>query len=135
MAKNRCLAVWVILALAGAMGPVWGQVRGVTLVSATGPATVRRSGTAEYTPAARKMTLAAGDIVRTGASGGAVLLFPDGSEIKVRANSAIVIPEISAAGGPQRVRLEGGRIWTRLTRGKGAGFEAGRTAVAGVRGT
>lgn len=129
----RALLVWV--ALLGVLGPAWGQGQAVTLVSATGPATIRRTGTTAYTPAARKMTLGAGDIVRTGAGGGAILLFPDGSEIKVRANSAVVIPAISGVGAPERVRLESGQIWVRMTRGKGARFEAGRTAVAGVRGT
>src|ERR1051326_8342056 len=109
MRRHGTRALLVGAALLMLLTPAWAQLRAVTLVSATGPATVRRSGTAAYIPTARKMTLAAGDIVRTGASGGAILLFPDGSEIKVRANSAVIIPAISGAGGPEQVQLTGGR--------------------------
>jgi tetratricopeptide (TPR) repeat protein len=121
--------------LLAALGkPAGAQLRAVSLASATGATTVRRSASTAYVPATKGMTLAPGDIVRTGPNAGAVILFPDGSSIKLRANSALIIPVIRA-GGPARVQLEQGQLYARIMRGREARFEAGRTAVAGVRGT
>jgi tetratricopeptide (TPR) repeat protein len=112
----------------------WGQGP-VTLISVQGDASVRRSGAGAYMPAARKMTVAAGDIVRTGATGRLTILFADGSQIKLNRNTLLLIPSTPpGAGIPARIGLSAGEIWARVTRGRRVRFEA-QTAVAAVRGT
>ena len=91
----RWLLVGLMLAAVGK--PAGAQLRAVSLASATGSTTVRRSASTTYVPATRGMTLAPGDIVRTGPNAGAVILFPDGSSIKLRANSALIIPKADSA--------------------------------------
>src|SRR5439155_391984 len=94
--RRPWLPMLAFLALTLGVRPAHAQPRGVLLASSTGPASVRRSGMATYAAATRHMSLAAGDILRTGAGGGAILLFPDGSEIKVGPSSALLIPAIAA---------------------------------------
>ena len=45
--------------------------------------------------AVRKMTLGSGDVIRTGPNGRATLLFADGSQLKLNANTILLIPELS----------------------------------------
>jgi tetratricopeptide (TPR) repeat protein len=107
----------------------------VTLISVQGAATVRRSGAEAALPAARGARLATGDVIRTGPRSRATLLLPDGTEVRVNANTVLLIREPAPAGGfLARLRLTIGEIWARVTRGRRMAIET-PTAIAGVRGT
>ena len=114
------LLLFCLLSSAVAQGrPPAGLRGGATLISVQGPATVRPSGGTAFVPAARKMPLAAGDILRTGPNGRAVLLFADGSQVKLNANTILLIPEAASGRGlPPRLGLSGGEVWARVTRGR-----------------
>jgi hypothetical protein len=107
------------LALGGAQALAWSQDHMVTLVEFTGPTTVRRAGTANYVPAESKMTLLPGDIVRTGPNASAVLVFPNGSVIRLRENGALRVPRMPAAAEAMRARLEAGRLRRERDRPRG----------------
>src|SRR5260221_11665594 len=91
--RSLWMAVWLgIGMLGGGRAPVWGQRSEATLISVQGPASVRRSGGGAFVNAVRKMSVAAGDVVRTGPNGRAILLFSDGSQVKLNANTLLLIP-------------------------------------------
>lgn len=106
-----------------------------TLLSVRGDAAVRRSGAVSFVNAARKMQVSAGDLIRTGANGRVLLLFADGSQVKVNAGTVLLIPETPPRQGiPPRMGLSAGEIWARVTRGRRVTIET-PTAAAAVRGT
>lgn len=102
--------------------------------SVSGTTTVRLTGAAAFKPAAVREKLAAGDVVRTGPNGNAVLVFVDGSRFTLKPNSTVIIPAVRA--GARRLKLEKGGIYARMQRQKGrdTAIETA-AAVAGVRGT
>src|SRR5689334_3483400 len=88
----RAVFLTGVLALVGG-APAWAQsASSAMLISVQGAASVRRSGSDAFVAAYRKMTLATGDIVRTGANGHAALLFADGSQVKLNTNTLLLIP-------------------------------------------
>jgi tetratricopeptide (TPR) repeat protein len=105
-----------------------------TVQAASGTLTVKRKGTAALTPLAVRGALNVGDIAGTGADGKATLLFSDGSQTRLNANSAIEITAPSSVGkGKQSLfRALSGEVWARLQPGKAAQT---RAVNAGVRGT
>jgi hypothetical protein len=134
MQLQRCFLLLAALLLFGGLRAAWGQGGAVTVAGVRGQTLIRRADGSPEVRARRGVTVAAGDIIRTGADGAAILNFPDGSQLRLRANSAIRIRQLGPAGNPERVSLEGGRAWARVTRGRRSRFEAGRS-VAGVRST
>jgi tetratricopeptide (TPR) repeat protein len=101
--------------------------------SASG-ATLKRSNATNYATLNSRTSLNNGDVVRTGANGKASLLFYDGSQARMGANSALQITPPTDAGGGRKsfFRALGGQVWARLRPGTAVRT---RTAVAGVRGT
>jgi tetratricopeptide (TPR) repeat protein len=139
---RHILALVLLLAISGGLPGALGQTRGtVTLISVQGDATVRRSGAGAFVAAARKTTVGVGDIVRTGPTGRMTLLFGDGSQVKLNANTVLLIPATGPRGGmttlravPPRMELSAGEIWARVTKGRRVNIET-PSAVAAVRGT
>jgi len=65
--------------------------------SVSGDVQVLRSGSTESVNATNGMELAVGDTITTGENGGAKLTFLDGSVMEIKANSEIMINELSTA--------------------------------------
>ncbi len=93
-------------------------------------------------PLTNNTRLFSGDRVITGADGNLNILFADGSELLVLSGSEIVMDSLSAYDTTgmidTRVRLQGGRVDTRVKPGKGPGSRfhiITPAAVAAVRGT
>ncbi len=93
-------------------------------------------------PLANNTRLFSGDRVITGADGNLNILFADGSELLVLSGSEIVMDSLSAYDTTgmidTRVRLQGGRVDTRVKPSKGPGsrfYIITPAAVAAVRGT
>jgi tetratricopeptide (TPR) repeat protein len=104
-----------------------------TVQSATG-ASVRRRSLAAFSTLSGRTPLNAGDAVRTGPRGKANLLFFDGSQVRLNANTTVEITSpTNARGGRQSFfRALAGEVYARMRPGSAA---RSRTAVAGVRGT
>lgn len=106
----------------------------VTVGAMTGKLSVQRKTGRGFVALTSGQSLFAGDIVATGANSKASLLFPDGAQLRINANSSIEIPE------PRRLKngklslfkAINGQVWARLRPGNA--IET-RTAVLGVRGT
>ena len=93
-------------------------------------------------PLAIDTPLHTGDTVRTGPDGNLNIRFADGSELLVLSNSEVIMDSLSAYGETgmvdTRVRLQGGRVDTRVIPGQGPGSRyhiITPAAVAAVRGT
>src|SRR5262249_20329823 len=113
--RTAVLGGWLLLlGLIAAAAQAQRAPFAATLTAAHGAVTVRRSGAATFTAAAVKAQLAAGDIVQTGPGSRAVLVFSDGSQVKLNAGSLLLIP---AAGRP---RLQQGELYARTAPGRGA---------------
>ncbi|MBV9864353.1 MAG: tetratricopeptide repeat protein [Abitibacteriaceae bacterium] len=122
------LAAWLsasAIAAPGAAGIV---------TTASGQITIRRKGMAAFATLARGNAFNIGDIVATGSTGKATLLFSDGSHVKLNSNTAIQITPLTTVGnGHQSLfRALSGEMWARLRQGRAVQT---RTAIAGVRGT
>ncbi len=103
MHKSRlvlvCMALLLTLAL---LIPLVGCGGGGTAVpckisSVSGDVQVLRSGSAESVKATNGMELAVGDTITTGNNGSANLTFFDGSVMEIKANSEILVNELSTA--------------------------------------
>ena len=134
--RQQChwlLAVVVTLVFLGAE-MVMAAAPVATVQAASGTVTVKRKGVTALTPLAVRSSLNVGDVVGTGADGKATLLFSDGSQTHLNANSAIEITAPSSVGkGKQSLfRALSGEVWARLQPGKAAQT---RAVNAGVRGT
>jgi tetratricopeptide (TPR) repeat protein len=103
-------------------------------VQSAANATLKRSSAKNFIALKGRTSLGNGDVVRTGTNGKANLLFYDGSQARMGANSALEITPPTDAGGGRKsfFRALGGQVWARLRPGTAART---RTAVAGVRGT
>lgn len=103
-----------------------------SLVASHGPVAVR-AGNALRTVSLRA-SFSPGDVVATGPNGGATILFLDGSQIRLNANSQVEItaPSPTSKGHKSVIRALSGEIWARLRPG---GAASTPTAIAGVRGT
>ena len=90
-------------------------------------------------PAIAPKALLAGTRIRTGADSSAELVFPDGSILKIRSNSAMQLsPHRRRAQGKTSVLLFFGRLWNKVVKKVGAQSSYEITtanAVCGVRGT
>jgi hypothetical protein len=93
----------------------------------------------EEIPAKAPRALPAGARIRTGAESSAELVFPDGSILKIRSNSAMQLsPHKRRAQGKSSVLLFFGRLWNKVVKKVGAQSSYEITtanAVCGVRGT
>lgn len=81
-----------------------------------------------------------GDVIETGADSSASVIWPDYGRTLLDANSKLTVSQAGHDNGNLNVKLklDGGRIWTRLERllGNGSGFEVrSSNVVATVRGT
>jgi tetratricopeptide (TPR) repeat protein len=105
-----------------------------TVQTANGTVTVRRAGAAAFAALRVNASLSQGDIVRTGANSKAALLFANGSQVRLNANSSVEITAPVAVGrGKQSLfRALGGEVLSRLRPGQAVQT---RNAIAGVRGT
>jgi tetratricopeptide (TPR) repeat protein len=104
------------------------------LASVGGGTTIRLTGGTEFRPAVVREKLAAGDVLRTGPNGNAVLVFEDGSQCKMKPNTTLIVPAVRA--GARRLKLEQGTIYMRMARQKGKDTAIQTpAAVAGIRGT
>ncbi|MDQ3814302.1 MAG: tetratricopeptide repeat protein [Armatimonadota bacterium] len=85
-------------------------------------------------PLKRRQSLYAGNIVGTGANGKATLLFSDGAQTRLGANTTIEVVNPAPVGnGKQSLfRVIGGEMWSRLRPGNAIQT---RTVALGVRGT
>src|SRR5690606_27212242 len=91
-----------------------------------------------WQPLKRGDVVAAGRAVRTGADGRAELAFGDGTVVRLAPKSQMTIAvDRSRPGGGQQsfLRLALGRVWARVTKGRGELGITGPTAVAAVTGT
>jgi hypothetical protein len=84
--------------------------------------------------------VAEGDVVETEADGSASLIWPDYGRTLIDSNSKLTVSTANENDGNLNVhlKLDGGRIWTRLERllGSGSGFDVrASNVVATVRGT
>jgi len=84
--------------------------------------------------------VAEGDVIETEENSSVALIWPDYGRTLVDENSSLTVTEATKAGSNLNVKLklDGGRIWTRLERllGAGSGFEVrSSNVVATVRGT
>ena len=90
-------------------------------------------------PATSPLGLLAGTRIRTGPESSAELVFPDGSILKIRSNSAMQLsPHKRRAQGKSSVLLFFGRLWNKVVKKVGAESSYEITtanAVCGVRGT
>jgi outer membrane lipoprotein-sorting protein len=68
-----------------------------TVSSPAGTVQVQKKGSTSWTNAAAGTKLEVGDSLKTGSNGSAVLLFFDGSSMEVKANSQILVKELSIA--------------------------------------
>ena len=93
----------------------------------------------EEIPAQAPQGLLAGTRFRTGAESSAEVVFPDGSILKIRSNSAMQLsPHKRRAQGKKSVLLFFGRLWNKVVKKVGAESSYEITtanAVCGVRGT
>src|SRR5438093_6267969 len=87
----RCLLLLLCL-LTGGRAHAQRTPYAALVTAAQGSVNVRRSGGAGFAAAAVKTQLAAGDIVQTGANSRAVLLFSDGSQVKLNGGTLLLIP-------------------------------------------
>lgn len=106
----------------------------VTVGARTGNLLVRRKGAKSAVDLLSGQSLFIGDIISTGPQSKASLLFPDGAQVRINANSSLeVTPPLRVRNGNLRLfRVIGGQVWARLRPGNA--IET-RTAILGVRGT
>ena len=107
-----------------------------------GTAQLIRAGSKPAVPLAAKTSLRSGDRIVTGPGANVTLQFADGSELLVLADSEVIMDTLSAWSTTgmvdTRVRLQGGRVDTRVKPGRGPGSRyhiITPAAVAAVRGT
>ena len=147
MDKSRvvlgCMAIALILSL---LIPLVGCGGGDEAVpckvsSVSGDVQALRSGSTESVKATNGMELAVGDTITTGSNGSANLTFFDGSLMEIKANSKILVNELSTAStGSTSVSLmqQVGRTINRVNKliDSGSKYEvdtpAGTTAVKGT---
>ena len=118
--------------LGAAPGDWEGQVKAMS-----GAVQVKPFGAAWHDAAAGD-SLWAGDRLRTGAGGTAVVALPDGSELEVAGGTLFEFNDRRLGDGGGSIALFLGRLWAKVQKaaGKGSAFSVHTaTSVAGVRGT
>ena len=105
-----------------------------TVRTVSGKVLLRGKGKASLVDLPARKALYAGDIVRTGPNGKVTLLFSDGAQVRLRANTSIeVTAPVGVGNGKQSLfRALGGEVWARLRPGNAVQT---RTVALGVRGT
>jgi len=122
-----CVLALGTAASRAASGPV------ATVLTARGRLEVRRAALASFASLPMRTALFVGDRVRTGPAAKATLLFSDGAQVRLNANTAIDIIAPAAVRGKRSLfRVLSGEVWARLRFGQAVET---RTAIAGVRGT
>ena len=104
-----------------------------TVLTAKGRLEVRRRAVTSFVALPMRSSLSVGDRVRTGPTAKATLLFGDGAQVRLNANTSIDITSPTVARGKRSLfRVVSGEVWARLRFGQAVET---RTAIAGVRGT
>jgi tetratricopeptide (TPR) repeat protein len=104
-----------------------------TVLTVKGRLEVRRHSVANFVALPLRTSLFASDHVRTGPASKATLLFTDGAQVRLNANTSIEITSPTVSRGKRSLfRVIGGEVWARLRFGQAVET---RTAIAGVRGT
>ena len=118
------------------------QPAGATVVQLRGEVLLVSAADGNTRPLTVNTRLYSGDLVRTGPNGNLSIRFADGSELLVLSDSEVIMDSLSAYGTTgmvdTRVRLQGGRVDTRVEPGQGPGSRyqiITPAAVAAVRGT
>lgn len=118
------------------------QPSAATIVQLQGDAELISGADGSSRPLTLNTRLLSGDSVKTGPDSNLSIRFADGSELLVLSNSEVAMDRLSAYGTTgmvdTRVRLQGGRVDTRVKPGKGPGSRyhiITPAAVAAVRGT
>lgn len=138
--KLNVRVVWLVLvglfairttAVLAAPGLASGPV--ATVLTAKGRVDVRRRAAANFVRLPMRTSLLVGDRVRTGAGAKATLLFADGAQVRLNANSQIAISAPTSVRGKRSLfRVLSGEVWARLRFGQAVETITG---IAGVRGT
>jgi tetratricopeptide (TPR) repeat protein len=107
------------------------------IVSVQGDGWVQLTGVENWTDAAIRQVLTAGDRVRTGNYGKISILFIDHTQIKVHRNSLLFIKAVSKVPGKKGtvLRLDMGEIWSRARTNPGGLMIETPSATAAIRGT
>lgn len=118
------------------------QPASARVIQLTGAAEVIRAQSGIKAPLAVDTELNSGDHIRTSPAGSVTLRFADGSDLLVQGGSELKLDHLSAYGSTgmvdTRVRLERGRVDTKVKPSKGSGSRyhiITPAAVAAVRGT
>src|SRR5688572_25477024 len=108
------LGTWVTLAAAAVPRTV-PVVAGIVAVK--GDEQVKFLDDPRWRVADLAQDLGAGDLLQTGRYGGLAVLFRDRTQIRVRANSSLLIKDVRPSSGPGEtvIRLERGGTWSRAT--------------------
>ncbi len=104
-----------------------------TVIAERGDIQVQRSGTGAFHPLAFQALLTPGDLVRTGPDSEAALLFSDGSQVKINANSVLRISG-GAPGRPKGSLFQAllGVIWAHLRPGQAIQTPTANIVVRGT---
>ncbi len=118
---------WALPPLCNAASSVAG------VLSSHGKLLVKRKGAAKFVDLSANGVLYVGDMVGTGPAGKAKLLFNDGSQFSLNANSAVEITAPIKTNGRQSfVRALSGQIWARLRPGSAVQTPSATLGVAGT---
>jgi hypothetical protein len=94
-----------------------------------------RSGGGAWKAADAEAELAPGDELTTGKNSAAMLALDNGTNLRVAAQTHIVVVDLRG-GGSGKVRLQSGQVWSDVEPTEGSGYEVeGPDAVAAVKGT
>lgn len=109
------------------------------LVGAQGSVEVQAPGSRDWTVGILEASLESGTRIKTGTGSGAVVLLPNGEQLKIDALTSITINKNFRNGSEgSSLDLQEGKVWSRVNKLKGSdsSFEIiTPTAVCGVRGT
>lgn len=135
MRSKRCWFLLLCLVLCGAWTHLCRaappSIAGV--LSSHGTLLVKRKGTAKFVALSTNGVLYVGDVVGTGPGSKAKLLFNDGSQFSLNANSAVEItPPVKTKGRQSFVRALSGQIWARLRPGSAVQAPSATLGVAGT---
>lgn len=81
-----------------------------------------------------RQDVAAGDTLRTNATGSLAVVFADGTQVRLGRNTTLVVNEVRARS-PSSVRVESGSVWGRSPRGAANLTVETPAATAAIRGT
>ena len=114
-------------------GPVSAAPRPVaTVIAMRGALTFQSRGAGQYLPLGPQTALFAGDVVHTGPNGEAALLFHDGSQVKLNANSSLRVTGGAPARRESLFRALFGVIWAHLRPGQKVEAPSANIVVRGT---